>query len=113
MAGKHYMYSKEYLPFEFGFEALVEIYKIGKIGDKSRITTILNYLGLKEGSFALYIGTKAYAEYLYLTDHDIRFRCKLLPIPALRPDYLAFGISGLTASICLEKVSLNEMYIFF
>lgn len=108
MAGKHYLYSKEYLPFDFGFEALVEIVKMG---GSSRIRTALYNLGLTVGSAALYIGEKAYSEYLYLTEIDVRFSGKLLSIPSLNPDYLAFGISGLTASICLEKV--NSITILF
>lgn len=59
---------------------------------------------LKEGSPALYIGEKAYSEYLYL-DHDtIKYKCPLYTIPVLKPEYLAFALSGLTASIGLDKV---------
>lgn len=65
-------------------------------------------LGLKEGSPALYVGKKAYAEYLCLDNITIKHRSLLFPIPAMKPDYLAFGVSGLTATIGLNKVDLSE-----
>lgn len=97
--GKSDLYSKVKLPHGFGLEALVVVVKIG-----TNCLRIMNNLQLREGSPALYIGKKAYTEYLYLDNVTLKHTCLLFPIPSLKPHYLAFGISGLTATIGLDKV---------
>lgn len=95
------MYADKDVPFDFGFEALVEIEQVG-----DAMKPLLKSIGLKEGSPALYVGETAYAEYIYVDDRQVKHQ--LFQVPALKPEYLAFGVSGLTASIALETVSISK-----
>lgn len=73
-----------------------------QVGDDMQSTA--NKYGIKEGSSVIYIGDRGYTEYLYINDKELKKT--LFPVPHLKPEYLVFGISGLTASIGLTKVFL-------
>ncbi|RWS28553.1 quinone oxidoreductase-like protein [Leptotrombidium deliense] len=72
-------------PFDIGFEAVGTIEAVG-----SGVT-------MKPGQPVLYMGNKAYSEYLLIKQEDI------IPIGETSADYLALAVSGLTATIGLDE----------
>lgn len=85
-AGRYFTDGK--LPFDIGLEALGVIEAVGK-----NVTT------LKAGQPAIVFGVepKAYAEYLYVKPEDV------IPLPALKPEFISLLICGLTATIGLDQ----------
>lgn len=74
-------------PFDTGFEALGEVVQVGK-----------DCGSFKPGDAVCYMRSGAFGEYTVLPAR------LAIPTPNLDPQYLTFLVSGLTASIALEKV---------
>ncbi|RWR99197.1 quinone oxidoreductase-like protein, partial [Dinothrombium tinctorium] len=74
------------LPFDIGFEALGTIEAVGP------------GVNLQTGQAVMLLGTKAYSEYVLSKQETT------IPIPEVKPEYVAFLIVGLTASIGLDEV---------
>lgn len=74
-------------PFDTGFEGLGKIVQVGENCDP-----------FKPGDAVCYVQNGAFSEYTVLPA-GIAF-----PVPALNPCFLTFLVSGLTASISLEKI---------
>lgn len=85
-AGRYFTDGK--LPFDIGLEALGVIEAVGK-----NVTT------LKAGQPAIVFGVepKGYAEYLYVKPEEV------IPLPALKPEFISLLICGLTATIGLDQ----------
>ncbi|XP_065835630.1 prostaglandin reductase-3-like [Oscarella lobularis] len=75
------------LPIDIGFEAVGEIAAVGSSCE-----------GFAPGSPVAYMGGAAFGEYCILPAKQV------IPLPDLRPEYVPLLVSGLTASIALEKV---------
>ncbi|CAG2104146.1 unnamed protein product, partial [Medioppia subpectinata] len=86
-AGRYFTDAK--VPFDVGFEGLGVIHALGKNVTKYRV-----------GQPALFLESKAYSEYVYIKQDNV------IPVPELKPDYLTLLVSGLTASIGLDKRGL-------
>jgi len=75
------------VPFDCGFEGLGEVVTLGD-GVKN----------IRSGQPVAYMNFGAFSEYTVIP-------AKLaLPVPAVKPEYIPFLVSGLTASISLDKV---------
>ncbi|XP_054153339.1 prostaglandin reductase-3-like [Oppia nitens] len=83
-AGRYFTDAK--VPFDVGFEGLGVIAAVGK-----------NVKRYNVGQPTLYLETKAYSEYVYAKPDNV------IPIPELKPKYLTSLVSGLTASIALDR----------
>jgi NADPH-dependent curcumin reductase CurA len=72
-------------PFPAGFEGLGEVVSVGPEA------------GLKVGQAVVYVKYGAFSEYIVVNEESV------VPVPTCDPAYLSIIISGLTASIGLEK----------
>lgn len=74
------------VPFDIGLESCGIIDAVGEGVDEAKV-----------GQPVLYLGAGGYSEYLYVSDIK-----SLIPIPELKPQYLAALVTGLTATIGLD-----------
>jgi len=78
------------VPFGVGFEGLGEVVEIGENGENLKVGQAVGYMNLHLNS---------YAEYTCVAANVV------FPIPDVKPDYLPILLSGLTASIGLDKAA--------
>ncbi|RWS17063.1 uncharacterized protein B4U79_01281, partial [Dinothrombium tinctorium] len=79
-------------PFDIGFESLGVVESVGE------------NVNLKPGQPVLYMGTKAYGEYVLAQKKQV------LAVPEVKPQFLALLIAGLTAGIALDEDGIDVVW---
>ncbi|KFM61023.1 Zinc-binding alcohol dehydrogenase domain-containing protein 2, partial [Stegodyphus mimosarum] len=86
--GRYFVEGK--VPFDIGFEGVGEVVEVGEEVENFKIGQNVAYMSSKLG---------AYAEYLCVPAAGV------FPIPEAKPDYVVLLVSGLTASVGLDKAA--------
>lgn len=84
--GRYFVSGK--IPFGVGFEGVGEIVEIGDEVDNFKVGQCVAYMNSHFNSYAEYVCVPAVG---------------VFPVPEIKPDYLVLIVSGLTATIALDK----------